>query len=180
MPPKRLNRRISLRGAESSHDVAVKIAKRGGKYGVPHKTLRKRYAEVVAAGRAVCWRCEKPIHPEEEWHLDHTDDGRSWAGPEHARCNLSAAGKARAQQLYGTTAKPRREVDGPPRWSRHWSGPFTERCPECRRLGYACPDAETDAECRAWETVLAATDRSERRRRLAEYTELRRRRRGTV
>ena len=28
---------------------------------------------------------------------------------------------------------------GPPdRWSRHWYGPYTDRCPDCRRLGRAC------------------------------------------
>jgi hypothetical protein len=29
-------------------------------------------------------------------------------------------------------------------WSRHWSGGCNPRCPTCRRLGYACPDADDD------------------------------------
>jgi hypothetical protein len=139
------------------------MTSRNDRYGVVHKTLRKRVALSVTAGRAVCWRCEKPIHPDEEWHLGHTDDWRSWAGPEHATCNLRAGGQARARQLYGPREpgpagyEPRDRVarerwrtwwaehrgEGPEAWSRHWVGDtYDGRCPRCRELGAACEEAE--------------------------------------
>jgi hypothetical protein len=103
------------------------------RYGAVHRQLRKRVAREVEAGVAVCWRCRRPINPREEWHLGHADNGRDYRGPEHARCNLSAAGKARAEQLYDP--KPVLK-----RWSRHWGGSdvYEQWCSECRRLGRAC------------------------------------------
>jgi hypothetical protein len=144
------------------------------KYGTSHRNVRKQVARVVAAGYATCWRCKRPIHPDERWHLGHDDAGRVHAGPEHERCNLSAGGVVGNERRWGT-----RTADDPPlRWSRHWSGGFSEACPKCRELGHACPDADTDEENRVWEAVLGATGRSERQRRLAEYTELVRGRRA--
>jgi hypothetical protein len=96
----------------------------------------------------VCWRCQNPIHPDEPWDLGHDDSGKRYMGPEHRRCNRSHGGKLRAAQLYGhreQTTRPR--FGGLPdpdpenmvdRWSRHWSGGFNPRCPDCREFGEAC------------------------------------------
>lgn len=63
-------------------------------YGYEHKKMRERVAAVVAAGRAVCWRCGRRIAPAEPWDLGHDDKDRSlYAGPEHRRCNRATAGR---------------------------------------------------------------------------------------
>lgn len=62
-------------------------------YGHQHQTQRAQLAPEVAAGKHDCWRCNQPITPTQQWHLGHHDN-RTLAGPEHATCNLSAAGKA--------------------------------------------------------------------------------------
>lgn len=62
-------------------------------YGAAHKRERARLAPLVDSGRATCARCALPILPGEPWDLGHTDDRTAWTGPEHARCNRSAAGK---------------------------------------------------------------------------------------
>ena len=81
----RERRRNSLRSRPSSRQQG---------YGYEHKRTRKRVAAVVEAGRAVCWRCGLPIHPDEPWDLGHDDSDRSlYAGPEHRRCNRATAGR---------------------------------------------------------------------------------------
>jgi hypothetical protein len=70
-------------------------AERG--YGPEYDRARKRAAPAVLRGQAVCWRCHKPIGRRESWHLGHADDPSGKPvikGPEHARCNLRAAGLA--------------------------------------------------------------------------------------
>jgi hypothetical protein len=131
-PPKPLSPfYFSLRASVVGVNLRAMRASR--RYGTVRRTLRKRVSQDVGAGTAVCWRCHLPIHPREQWHLGHADDGRHYMGPEHARCNLSAAGKVRAEQLYGSSVRARR-------WSRHWGGSdtFEEWCSECRRAGRAC------------------------------------------
>jgi hypothetical protein len=65
-----------------------------GGYGHEHQQFRRRVAQAVALGGAVCARCGLPIRPGEEWHLDHDDEDRGrYLGPSHARCNVSAAGR---------------------------------------------------------------------------------------
>jgi hypothetical protein len=104
------------------------------RYGYKHKHARKRYQREVDAGQAVCCRCSRPILPDQRWHLDHMADGEDYLGPAHARCNLRAAGRVRARQLYGKGAY----IPNP--WSRHWgdSSVYDERCRECLELGEAC------------------------------------------
>lgn len=68
----------------------------------------------------MCWRCEGPIHPHEEWHVGHIVGIKerpdlmwvpsNWAA-EHARkCNLAASAhqtnqlrRATAKRLWGWT-----------------------------------------------------------------------------
>jgi hypothetical protein len=71
-------------------------------YGVVHQTTRRRVAEFVAAGLAVCARCGLPIDPaRHEWDLDHRDDRRGYLGPSHRFKRDCPAGGNRA------TSKPR-------------------------------------------------------------------------
>lgn len=63
-------------------------------YGADHARLRARWAPLVATGLVACTRCHLLIGPGEPWHLDHTDDRTGYRGPSHARCNVSAGGKA--------------------------------------------------------------------------------------
>jgi hypothetical protein len=74
------------------------------RYGGDYQRIRAAIALEVIKGRATCWRpdCGKPIAPTDAWHLGHDD----WLvdrngdpiirGPEHALCNLTAAGKKSA------------------------------------------------------------------------------------
>ena len=133
------------------------------RYGKQHKQLRRRLERVVKAGLATCCRCSGPIHPDSEWHLDHTDDGRDYLGVAHKRCNLREAGKARMAQLDGKRVLGRRfepadpqaaaiwrawwsqrPTLGPDTWSRHWDDDsvYDGRCPRCREFGRACGDAD--------------------------------------
>ena len=112
------------------------------RYGWPHRRLRARVAREVAAGRAVCVRCELPIHPRERWDLGHDDLDRSrYSGPEHRRCNRATAGRRLAPTLpvLVNDPDPGNQVQ---RWSQHWFGPFNPRCPRCRELGAACDEAD--------------------------------------
>ena len=62
-------------------------------YGTTHQTTRTMWQHRIDAGETVnCWRCGQPI--DGEWHLGHDDHDRSIThGPEHALCNLQAAGR---------------------------------------------------------------------------------------
>ena len=56
---------------------------------------RARAKRAVDAGGVTCWRCGQPIEPDSNWHMGHDDEDRTiLRGPEHASCNLSAAGRA--------------------------------------------------------------------------------------
>lgn len=68
-------------------------------YGWTHQQERAKAAPVVAAGRAVCWRCRRPIAPGAPWDLGHHDlDRTRYMGPEHAACNRSAAAENKAKR----------------------------------------------------------------------------------
>lgn len=81
-------------------------------YDEGHRRMRRALEPLVRSGGAVCAKCGQPIHPDARWHLGHTDDRRTWTGPEHPLCNLSAAGRK--------AARLRRERRGdpppPPGW----------------------------------------------------------------
>ena len=67
------------------------------RYGADHQRRRRQVAREVALGLHVCARCSEPILATEEWHLDHADDGISYVGPSHAKCNIRAANEQRAE-----------------------------------------------------------------------------------
>jgi hypothetical protein len=76
-------------------------------YGWQHQRLRAYWRPLVQAGQVACARCGQPIRPDQAWHLGHDDhDRRIYTGPEHAACNLAAAGRiGRSRQL---SPKPKR------------------------------------------------------------------------
>ena len=128
------------------------VAGQHTRYGSVHKKLRKRWAPQVAAGRVACWRCGKAIAPGAKWDLGHIDDGGPRHGdrhPEHRGCNRATVTHLK-QRARGEDATGPGRFGGLPdptpgdtvdRWSRHWSGPFNPRCPDCRRTGEPCEAA---------------------------------------
>jgi hypothetical protein len=62
-------------------------------YGTTHQAIRRAWEPKVAAGIVKCVRCDKPIKPDDDWDLGHTDDRSRWTGPEHRRCNRRAGGR---------------------------------------------------------------------------------------
>jgi len=69
----------------------------------------------LRAGKATCARCGEPIHPEDDWHLDHNADRNGYLGPSHASCNLAAA----AAVTNGRRPPPQ-FVERPYKWSQRW------------------------------------------------------------
>lgn len=62
-------------------------------YDAAHQKERRR---IINAGihNFRCARCGDQFEYDEPFQLGHTDDRKSWSGPEHIRCNLGAAGRA--------------------------------------------------------------------------------------
>lgn len=61
-------------------------------YGTKHQSIRKQWAAHVEQGVIACARCHDRIKPGEPWDLGHHDSDRTiYTGPEHQRCNRSAA-----------------------------------------------------------------------------------------
>ena len=123
------------------------VAGQQTRYGTVHKKLPKRWTPQVAAGLVNCWRCGRPIAPGAKWDLGHIDDGGPGHGgrhPEHRGCNRATVTNLKARQARGELGPDFGGLPDPTpgngvtRWSRHWSGPFNPRCPECRRTGEPC------------------------------------------
>jgi hypothetical protein len=82
-------------------------------YGIAHQKLRAQWEPKVRAGAVDCARCRRPILPGQAWQLGHHDQDRGrYNGPEHARCNLQAGGRAGAAVTNGQRAALRH--------SRNW------------------------------------------------------------
>ena len=61
------------------------------KYAGHHARLRAELAPYVAAGLALCARCQEPIAAGEPWDLGHDDVyPELHSGPEHTHCNRGA------------------------------------------------------------------------------------------
>src|SRR4051812_23105917 len=135
------------------------------RYGRPHRRERESWVPRVATGTVRCARgagClyrDRPsgtlILPGELWDLGHDDLNPSGPSlPEHRKCNRATAGRgaaeiaaARAGRASAAEAVERPFLDDGnsiTRWSQHWYGGFNTRCPACRALGRACPDAAAD------------------------------------
>jgi hypothetical protein len=130
------------------------------RYGVVHKKARRRWAPRVRAGKVDCWRCRKPIAPGAPWDLGHVEGAAAVAEfgaryPEHRRCNRATLprmlAEARGEAPHRAPGSNEPRFGGLPdptpgnsveRWSRHWSGGFNPRCPDCRARGSACEKAE--------------------------------------
>lgn len=76
------------------------------RYGAEHRALRKTWAQRVQAGAVSCWRCGEWIPPGSRWHLGHSDDGSTYMGPEHPRCNIRAASKEAHRRRRGVKPLP--------------------------------------------------------------------------
>lgn len=73
-------------------------------YDTAHRNQRATWAPRVATGTVPCWRCGHLIKPDEPWDLGHDDHDRTITrGPEHRRCNRSAAGRS-AHRGWGGNA----------------------------------------------------------------------------
>ncbi len=71
-------------------------------YDKDHDDMRARWKPLVEAGRVncrapTCLEVDRRIQPGQAWDLGH-DDNRRHRGPEHARCNRAAGGKAAHSQ----------------------------------------------------------------------------------
>ena len=60
---------------------------RGG-WGKNHQRRRAALVPYVNTGKATCCRCNEPIDPGDDWHLDHNDARDGYLGVSHATCNL--------------------------------------------------------------------------------------------
>lgn len=84
-----------------------KTTERG--YGADHQAEREAWRPQVEAGTVDCWRCHRPIRPGTPWHLGHDDHDRTiYRGPEHERCNTSAAGRNRGRATHRPAPPPTR------------------------------------------------------------------------
>lgn len=80
-------------------------AQRG--YGNAHKKRREQYKTLVAAGKAICWRCDEPIDPNGPWDLGHDDHDRTqYRGPEHVTCNRGAPNRGTTTERAVDTSRP--------------------------------------------------------------------------
>lgn len=85
------------------------------RYGAEHQRARAAWAQRIANGaRPSCARCGWPVLAGEAWDLDHAEDGLSYLGPAHMRCNRGAGGR-KSQRL-----RRRRDETIARRTSREW------------------------------------------------------------
>jgi hypothetical protein len=96
------------------------------RYGGAHQRARAAALRLVRAGKARCSRCGLAIGVDEEFDLDHADDGLGYLGVSHVGCNRSAPHRRRPSPAV----PPSVPADDPGRgvfygpmaqaWSRPW------------------------------------------------------------
>lgn len=68
-------------------------------YDARHDRIRASYQRRMDRGRTYhCPRCGGAVDPT-DWHLDHTDDRKSWLGPSHPKCNSKAGAANRPSRI---------------------------------------------------------------------------------
>lgn len=79
-------------------------------YGSEHQAQSRHLKALVTAGHLVlCWRCGQRITEPDDLHLGHDDHDRNITrGPEHALCNLRAAGSQGVGDNPSATPNPHR------------------------------------------------------------------------
>jgi hypothetical protein len=74
--------------------MAVRKGTTARGYGSSHQREREKWRPKVDAGLVNCARCGQPIEPGRPWDLGHSDDRKTWTGPEHpSSCNRKAGGR---------------------------------------------------------------------------------------
>jgi hypothetical protein len=76
------------------------------RYGGRHQSMRKKMLPFAVGSK--CVRCGLPIGPGQPIDLDHADDGVSWLGWSHAKCNRRA-GAIRGNKIRGVQRDARKE-----------------------------------------------------------------------
>ena len=66
------------------------------RYGAVHQRARSEVGKLVRAGGVRCARCGLPLRPDEDFDLDHRDDGNGYLGASHVDCNRSAPHRRRS------------------------------------------------------------------------------------
>ena len=107
------------------------------RYGAAHKAERDRWRPVVAQGGCVCVRCGGPIHPSQDWDLDHLDDG-SGSSPAHRACNRAAGARTR-NAVHGNPLTRGRYSPGPFRSAAKWGPETVAEERQARRVAMGCP-----------------------------------------
>lgn len=89
-------------------DTPAERARRAEYDSPQYRAVRKALIAEHAAGRAVCWRCRRPIPPHMPRHTGHDDRDRSVIrGNECPPCNLKAAAVKGARKRNGGTGPTR-------------------------------------------------------------------------
>lgn len=135
---------------------------RRAKYGSrEHREAGKTLTVLVAAGKARCWRCNRPIPPgtprgttRGTWQVGHNDAGTRVMGPEHTLCNRRAAARKgnRIARARGNTWRPGIRSRVTP---LDLSTPSRPICPMCRApfTGWPGQTCCSDECSRAYRTL---------------------------
>jgi len=136
---------------EASMTGQGRTSRRGD--GHPHQQIRRQVKRIVDAGRAVCWRCHRPIHPAEPWASAMS----TATSPDTQDPSIDGATEQRQQTPRDDGQTP---LGAGPRWPAPWrsSIPATNWRRRCRayELARRAPVQQVQA--------TAANDLSEGRR----------------
>lgn len=89
--PRRQHAKLCTEHAKQSEAARGSRQARG--YDAAHDKERSRISRTGIENYR-CARCGEQFDKGDPFQLGHTDDRRTWSGPEHIRCNTSAAGIA--------------------------------------------------------------------------------------